>query len=72
MSNVNYEMVVSAKINTTPEFKIPEITPEEITIESLGQINNILSDAYQKLNTGTATAKVLKILGNMTKLLASV
>lgn len=37
-SGVMYEKNVSAKIVTNPEFSIPDVSPEEITVSSVSAI----------------------------------
>ncbi len=58
--------VLSGRVIVTkkPEFKIPEVTPEEIIVNSVEELNSILTKIYGILvKESTAAAKVFKIIG---------
>lgn len=51
-SGVMYEKNVSAKIVTNPEFSIPDVSPEEITVSSVSAIRGAVLSAGESLIKG--------------------
>ena len=51
-SGVMYEKNVSAKIVTNPEFSIPDVSPEEITVSSVSAIRGAVLAAGESLIKG--------------------